>query len=65
MICDSVKEMGRIASAYFEQIFSSREPSGDEIEDVVRTMRNKVDHNMNQDLARVFTASRGGKISTF
>lgn len=47
-------EHGQVNS-YFKKIFQSRQPTLDEIEDVVDTMEARVDKRINQELAQVFT----------
>lgn len=47
--------MGNIVVKYFAEIFKSRQPTDQEIDAVVRTMRSKVDQDINRDLARKFT----------
>lgn len=47
-------EMGDIAVNYFQDIFESIQPSEQDIDSVVKTMRSKVDHFINQDLSRLY-----------
>lgn len=51
----STEDVGRIAVDYFQSIFTSEQPSVNEIAAVVNTMSVKVNQTINQDLSREFT----------
>lgn len=54
-MCDDEQDMGLILNNYFREIFTSRQQTLEEIEDVVSTMVVRVDQRINQELAQVFT----------